>query len=248
MLQGHPPQPEPPPIAPPGEPETCDQNPKNFTPNRIANIAYLARIVALSMVQVENAHIETTQAFAATQAGQPTPEGPDPSARFRHAVGCATSAMKLQNSFEQNTTIAERSEHDRARDAARAIRCHKEARRSEIRHKLDATLPNIRRSDAMSVRRDIEELLAGDEVEAMLETDTNAEIAMFICGDIGLKPDLSKWTDEELGYVHQPRPHQKSDTNWIPVANSRGMINYFAGPPLEPAPDTEPRGPPYGFD
>jgi hypothetical protein len=235
------------PSAPPDEAETHVQATNPVSAHRLRNIAHLAEIIDVGMGQVRQAQLKIDQAFELTQSGEPAPKGPDPAIEFHRALGGITRAMAMQDRLEQNTALPGRSPADQARDAARAIRRHQEERRSEIRHKLDSTLPNIPQNQARSVRRDIEEMLAGDEISDLLESETTADLVLKICEDLGLKPDLSKWTDEEIGYVPQLQPLPKSDLNWVPVVNASGLTNYFAGPPLKTEPEPEPTRRPYGF-
>jgi hypothetical protein len=217
------------------------------TPARAVNIAYLSEVAGITMEQIRACHLIVMEALAAPPGSQ-VPHTLDPVLSFHRMASTLTRVLKVKDGMEQSVAEFGRTPLDKQRDIARALRRRREACRHDIRVKIDQTLTNIRNSESRFIRRDIEEWLANEANDDMLETQTTAEIVLTICEELAIAPDLSKWSDADIGFVPPPPTPHRSTMNWIPEVNAAGFTTYFAGPSHPADPDADPIVKLYGFD
>ena len=230
MSLSQPPTPEPTP-DPPAQGEQAPQTRAQI--DRAADMAKLARYADIAMEQIELAHIRATRAHQAYMEGEPPPPGPDPVHDIERVGRAMCIAIRLKAKCRDDEAFPQRSPAERVRDARRATRTHRLGRLNDIYVKARDSMP-ANQPDAFAIAQDISERLNDDDIDALLETHTDAEIVMILCTDVGVMPDVSRWTDEELGVPRHPelRPEPGPKVNWVPEINAAGHTVYYAGPPL----------------
>jgi hypothetical protein len=231
--------------------ETCARC-SDRTARHMADMQEIARIGMRLLHLVE----QRAEREAEAPPPNPTePETPQPdilSGNLGLTFSRIARAVCLANTIEDRLANAQ-ADRAKREQADATYNDNSEARRVMNRQKYETRrmvkreiMAGARKCDIATLLHDLEERLDSDEVTTALTQHGIASVVLSICRDLGIKADLTKWSDDEVGMEFLPE-----DPDWVnPDYQSPGSMNYVPPtqttepPPPETTPESTARDPP----